>query len=319
MPDHDFAFTYDTPSSSDSCPPTGSTATYREICIRADLLTTLQPLEPTVIHEVTHVFQNEIPQYPDRSREPTAVAVAMILSTSTSASAWPTADYSMIAENGPAIYADAAAFNVYLPSNGFEKLYAYNPSFLQDYNAQIGNGRNPYNAILGEAVIDARPISRWVYDQSIGSVGPTENGGLYLESYSSIDGTMYLTTIALWQWNGETTSSTKVAPQKVTCQIYQLTGQLIETLPGNPQSDGTNWCQDTQFSSIDDAVRTDVQVDTPTGTITRHLITFRYRSTTDQEEHTGKPTIAQSSHWARWRSLPERQAGPESQKSMESE
>ena len=60
MPDHDFEFAYDTEPPPDGCPPSGSTAGWRRICLRTDTLEWKDVAAP-IVHEVTHVFQDEIP------------------------------------------------------------------------------------------------------------------------------------------------------------------------------------------------------------------------------------------------------------------
>ena len=163
-------------------------ASYREICIRADLLAMSTSLESTVAHELTHVFQYEAAYIGSLSLEGSATAVDMIITHESGyGQLIGSVDYTAIApDNGPAIYLDSQiAAQQYALSNPLEKLYAYKPTFFREWTSQPSlEGTDPYLTILGNAVLDSKPLTQWLRDQGLETSNLQD--GIYAETYAAL-------------------------------------------------------------------------------------------------------------------------------------
>ena len=284
MPDHDFTVTYNSEPSPDGCPPSGSTANYREICMRTDLLTVenAEP-EPTIVHELTHVFQFEATYIGPLSIEGSAVAVQMIITHDLGYGQLlgGDVDYTAIApDNGPAIYLYSQITPLqYALGNPLEKLYAYKPSLFREWTSQPGlEGRDPYAAILGDAVLDSKPLAQWLRDQ--GLVTSNLQDGIYAETYAVLyKNQVYANVETFQQTNG---NATIVTPQSVTCTLYQPTGQYITSAQAQILGVGGSWpsafCQitDPSITANTEQVRADIHVDAAGYTLDRHVLAFKY-------------------------------------------
>ena len=284
MPDHDFTVTYNTEPSPDGCPPSGSTANYREICMRTDLLTVenAEP-EPTIVHELTHVFQFEATYIGPLSIEGSAVAVEMIITHDLGYGQLlgGDVDYSSItSDNGPAIYLYSQITPLqYALGNPLEKLYAYKPSLFREWTSQPGlEGRDPYVAILGDAVLDSKPLAEWLRVQ--GLVTSNLRDGIYAETYAALyKNQVYANVETFQQTNG---NATIVTPQSVTCTLYQPTGQYITSAQAQILGVGGSWpsafCQitDPSITANTEQIRVDIRVDAAGYTLDRHVLAFKY-------------------------------------------
>jgi hypothetical protein len=284
MPDHDFDITYDAPSSSDGCPPTGMSASYREICIRADLLNSFTPLEPVVVHELTHVFQHEAAYIGPLSIEGSATAVDMIVTHESGyGQLIGSVDYTAITpDNGPAIYLDSQIVaQQYALSNPLEKLYAYKPTFFREWTSQPSlEGTDPYLTILGNAVLDSKPLAQWLRDQGLESSSSPD--GIYAETYAALyNNQLYARIETVQQING---NIVKVQPQSATCTLYKPTGQYITSGQAQILGSGTSWpsalCQitDPSITAATEQVRVDIHIDAAGYTLDRRVLAFKYNN-----------------------------------------
>jgi hypothetical protein len=183
-------------------------------------------------------------------------------------------------ENGPGIYANAQVQGNYILSGGLEKLYAYRPTFFREHTSQAAalTDQDFYHAILGEAILDSRPISRWVYDQGLGQEGSVESG-IYTETYANFnhDGTnaYFWAKTETWQWISEENRAVKVTPQSVTCRIYRLNGEyLTET---RADSNGFCPCQVPNVTGDTSAIRAEIHIEAAGQTVNREVIAFKYQ------------------------------------------
>jgi hypothetical protein len=272
MPDHDFDVTYYALVSP------GAYAGHRSVWIY--VYSDDSPSEDIIVHEFTHTFQFEAdsPWVQPPQFEAVANAVEEIVA---GGGGW---DSVMAADNGQVLYAKTKLYNTYHLGTAWVKLYAYNPSVFRSYTTSPGSfdDLDLFNALMGDMIIDSRPLARWVYEQGLGYVGPTESG-FYLETqaYGVMPGVTYSQTwvqTTLVQWVDEGTVPSVVAPQSVTCKFYQLTGELLSEVP----ADSYGRC-DHYDSNNADALRVNVSVNTGAGTIERNVYAFKY-----QEE--GQPT-----------------------------
>ena len=299
MPDHDFTIAYDTSSSSDGCPPSGATASYREICIRTTVLT-FEPLEPTVVHELTHVFQSEAAwaAHPDSltlegfSLEGSAVAVEMIITHDSGyGQLIGSADYTAITpDNGPAIYLDSQITpEQYALGNPLEKLYAYKPTIFREWTSQPSS--NPYAKILGNAILDSKPLAQWLQEQGLETSNQPD--GIYAETYAALYNNQLYARIETFQQTGS--SIVKVQPQTVTCTLYTPAGQYITSAQAQILGSGSSWpsalCQitDPSITASTEQVRVDIHVNAAGLTLDRHVLAFKY---SDFDQITGHITTS---------------------------
>jgi hypothetical protein len=299
MPDHDFTIVYDA-----YMPPNGCEATGRGgsggiwIC---PLNLDRPEVVGTIAHELTHVFQAESSSpYSQSLNEASATAVATILVPSQS---YWNMEYSMIAENGPGMQANAQVEGSYLLSTGFEKLYAYHPTFFREHTSQAAalQDQDPYYAILGEAVLDSRPLSRWVYDQGIGPLAtvprwgpfqqpliaplPPAESGIYPEIYATYnhDGTngYFWAQAWAWQWNAEQNMAVALSAQSFTCRVYRLNGEYLAEAQAAILEENHAACNGfiSSIPANTNAVRIDVHMEAGGEVVDRTVIAFRYQNT----------------------------------------
>jgi len=287
MPDHDFSLTYDTSYDPNGCSPPGAAAGYREFCVRADIFTLFDSLtvEGIVVHELTHVFQFEATSGTSNlgglSIEGSADAMKMII---THSFGWGQllggdVDYSAITPgNGPAIYLESQIAPPYLLSNPLEKLYAYKPTVFREWTSQLAKlqGTDPYAAILGDAVLDSKPLAQWLRDE--GLVTSNQPDGIYAGTYAALRNNQFYANVETFQQtNG---NATIVTPQSVTCTLYEPNGQYITS--AQAQILGSSWpsalCQiaDPNITANTEQVRADIHVEAGGYTLDRHVLVFKY-------------------------------------------
>jgi hypothetical protein len=293
MPDHDFTITYNTSPSPDGCPPSGATAGYREICIRTSVLAYLA--ESVVVHELTHVFQDEAAYIGPLSIEGSAVAVEMIVTHSAGyGQLIGSVDYTAITpDNGPAIYLDSQIVaQQYALGNPLEKLYAYKPTFFREWTSQPGlEGSDLYATILGNAVLDSTPLSQWLQDQGLETSNQPD--GIYAETYAALYNNQLYARIETVQQTGS--NIVKVQPQSVTCTLYTPTGQYITSAQAQILGSGSSWpsalCQitDPNITADTGQVRVDIHIDAAGYTLDRHVLAFKYN---DFDQGTGQITAS---------------------------
>jgi hypothetical protein len=250
--------------------------------MRTDLLTVenAEP-EPTIVHELTHVFQFEATYIGPLSIEGSAVAVEMIITHDLGYGQLlgGDVDYSSItSDNGPAIYLYSQITPLqYALGNPLEKLYAYRPSLFREWTSQPSlEGRDPYAAILGDAVLDSKPLAQWLRVQ--GLVTSNLQDGIYAETYAALyKNQVYANVETFQQTNG---NATIVTPQSVTCTLYQPTGQYITS--SQAQILAGSWpsafCQitDPSITANTEQIRIDIHVDAAGYALDRHVLAFKY-------------------------------------------
>jgi hypothetical protein len=281
MPDHDFSLAYDTSYDPNGCSPPGAAAGYREFCVRANMFTLFDSLtvEGIVVHELTHVFQFET-DIGSLSLEGSATAVDMIITHGLGYGQLlgGDVDYTAITpDNGPAIYLESQIALPYLLSNQLEKLYAYKPTIFREWTNQPWiEGTDPYAAILGDAVLDSKPLAQWLRDQGLESSNLQD--GIYAGTYAALRNNQFYANVETFQQtNG---NATIVTPQSVTCTLYTPTGQYITS--AQAQSLGSSWpsafCQitDPNITANTDQVRVDIHIDAAGYTLDRHVLAFKY-------------------------------------------
>jgi hypothetical protein len=276
MPDHDFSLTYDTSYDPNGCSPPGAAAGYREFCVRADIFTLFDSLtvEGIVIHELTHVFQFET-DIGSLSLEGSATAVEMIITHGLGYGQLlgGDVDYTAITpDNGPAIYLESQIALQYFLSNPLEKLYAYRPTIFREWTSQPSS--DSYAKILGNAVLDSKPLAQWLRDQGLEASNLQD--GIYAATYATLRNNLFYARVETYQQtNG---NATVVTPQSVTCTLYTPAGQYITSAQAQIQSDASAFCSitDTSITADTEQVRADIHVDAVGRTLDRHVLAFKY-------------------------------------------
>ena len=228
MPDHDFDITY---IGAECGIPEKASGGYRQFCIEISSICPRVNCEETLIHELVHVFQAEaFPNYSSISyemsawTEATATAVTDILMRKVE---WVgDTDSVLVSDNGPALYDRAREEKDYHLETGWIKLYAYKPTVFREFTSQMQSllYRDVFHALLGEAILDSRPLAKWVYDQGLGPVGSTDSG-LYME-VSLVEPPTGIKT-RIWQHIGGTAQPIEVQPQRVVCRFHRMTGEFL--------------------------------------------------------------------------------------------
>jgi hypothetical protein len=284
MPDHDFEITYTVEPSPNGCGGASGSGGYHSICLQTTIAEE-EHAEATLVHEAVHVFQAEFAlTYSYYLHEAEANAVSMILTRKEPY--WSIDNTLIAAENGLGLYGKAKTQSSYVLTIGIEKLYAYHPTIFRERESQTPAAlqyRDPYITLLGgsNTIIDSRPIARWMYDQGIGTVGPTEyrtiETGIYAETYTELAGGGFNALIHVWQWTNAAPEPVAIIPQQVSCRAYTLTGEYL--------ADAQNVIIDSHYSFCGgdvpgvtdlDAVSVDVQIQAGGTIITRRLLAFRY-------------------------------------------
>lgn len=282
MPDHDFEIIY---YASESEGPHGGYRSFnipqcRDIAgVKWNCY-----LDPILIHELTHVFQAEIPSFnsDEVSVEGTATALETILTGGGAINV--IFDSVMVHENGAGRYGlnhNGDHYFPYMLCIGWLKLYAYRPTIFREYTSRAGSLGNEdvLQALLGEAVLDSRPLAKWAYDQGLARVGPTEKG-LYVyrdmgplgEKFGGADPrTLHQLSLMVWQWTDAAALAKEILPDKLTCRFYRLTGEFLAetTIPGGKYCDYTDYRHD-------DAIRVDVRIEVGSDVLEERYLSFKY-------------------------------------------
>jgi len=182
-------------------------------------------------------------------------------------------DYTSITpDNGPAIYLESQIALQYFFSNPLEKLYAYKPTIFREWTSQPNS--DSYAKILGNAVLDSKPLTQWLRDQGLEASNLQD--GIYAATYATLRNNQFYARVETYQQvNG---NATVVTPQSVTCTLYTPAGQYITSAQAQIQSDASAFCPitDTSITADTEQVRADIHVDAAGRTLDRHVLAFKY-------------------------------------------